>query len=422
MRLIFLIILLIFFASCQEKTSIIFTGDVFFCRGAKNVDVKEAYQDLGKADFIISNLETVVSDNNLLKKEDKKYTFLSPTYRLKELKKVGVNILNIANNHTMDYGQEGYNQTISNLKENNFLILGQNINPTIIDKKIAIISYNLTQNKEELLIEEIQNYKENFPLIVYLHWGKEYSNYPLEKQKLLAKKLIDSGAKAIIGTHSHTIQSIEFYKNCPIFYSIGNYIFDNKGSCFAIKILLKNNKLEYFLLPMKIENSTPKKQEIDEKDFKFSNCFLVKNKDDYWQVFPKYRDFENKALLANNQICFVIKKNKKNYFIESQMISGKIFDIKIADINNDGKNNLIFSRVKQTRYDSIYRKRINVFNYQNKKISKLWLGTSLGVEMDSFDIVNKNGTNYLEIFGVDNSKNLWIWNGFGFDFYENLNK
>ena len=68
--------------------------------------------------------------------------------------------------------------------------------------------------------------KTNDYTIVYIHWNQEFADYPEEYARTMAKKMIDAGADIIIGSHSHTLMGIEYYKNKPIYYSLGNFVFN----------------------------------------------------------------------------------------------------------------------------------------------------------------------------------------------------
>jgi len=89
-------------------------------------------------------------------------------------------------------------------------------------------------------------------IIVYPHWGTEYlTSHPDKRQTDLAHQFIDSGADIIIGSHPHVIQPIEIYKEKPIFYSLGNFVFDQyfsketmQGLMLKLDIVKKENKLE----------------------------------------------------------------------------------------------------------------------------------------------------------------------------------
>jgi len=158
--------------------------------------------------------------------------------------------VNLANNHIMDYGEEGYSKTINYLEQNNIGYFGagntkNNFNNPLVlnfnDKRVALFGYSCASThavfgnerlngsallEKKLIIKDIENYKHNVDLIVInLHWGDEEIKYPKANDIDIAHSLIDAGADLIVGHHAHVIQSIEKYKGKYIFYGIGNFIF-----------------------------------------------------------------------------------------------------------------------------------------------------------------------------------------------------
>ena len=103
-----------------------------------------------------------------------------------------------------------------------------------------------------LLLGEIEKAKENCDyLCVYVHWGIERNTTPEDYQKSMAKQYIDAGADAVIGSHPHVLQGIEFYQGKPIFYSLGNFIFNQDiASTMAVQIEIdKEGGNEISLIP-----------------------------------------------------------------------------------------------------------------------------------------------------------------------------
>lgn len=90
--------------------------------------------------------------------------------------------------------------------------------------------YLHTDEEKTKALAEIKKHYEIDYMVVFLSWGIEYTNYPTEHQKDLGKALIDNGADLIIASHPHWVQSIDFYKDVPIIYSMGNFIFDQTHS------------------------------------------------------------------------------------------------------------------------------------------------------------------------------------------------
>jgi poly-gamma-glutamate synthesis protein (capsule biosynthesis protein) len=115
-------------------------------------------------------------------------------------------------------------------------------------------------------------------VIVQMHWGVEYEHKFNPTQQRLAHELIDAGADMIIGHHPHVVQGMEVYKNKPIFYSLGNFIFDqyfspNTQEELAVKINWQPAKMEIELIPMKSDASQPRLMTTAEKQ-KFLEKFV----------------------------------------------------------------------------------------------------------------------------------------------------
>ena len=114
------------------------------------------------------------------------------------------------------------------------------------------------------LISRIQKIKKNDStaiVIVSLHWGGEHTLQPVPSQRLEAHRLINAGADALVCHHTHTLQTTEHYKGKPIYYSIGNFIFDqqkpiNTKACM-VKIEVTRNAIKTCSIPIYIRNCTP---------------------------------------------------------------------------------------------------------------------------------------------------------------------
>lgn len=150
-------------------------------------------------------------------------------------------ILSLANNHIFNYGQNGFTQTKDYLSQNdiNFVYSDQTERSFLIKQingiKFGFLAYDLVISGREiersLIITDIKKYKPEVDwLIVSLHWGNEYLSKPEKWQIDLVHQLIDVGADIIAGHHPHVVQPIETYKNKLIFYSLGNFIFDQNWS------------------------------------------------------------------------------------------------------------------------------------------------------------------------------------------------
>lgn len=208
-------------------------------------------------DLIIGTLETAIGTNipfDEIKMAGRKNIIYSRNEDFYRIKEIGVNIVSLANNHIGDLGIEGLKNTIKILNENNICYCGAGSNieeaskPIIIEHdgvKIAILAYCSTDPNQvayvpvatkdtwgvnpfiiENVCQDIKQYKSKCDyVVVMVHWGKEYSSYPLKEIKKSSFTLANSGADLIIGTHTHSVQPHIKYKNCHIYYSLGNFLF-----------------------------------------------------------------------------------------------------------------------------------------------------------------------------------------------------
>lgn len=180
-------------------------------------------------DLTIVNLETPLT--NATKKATKQFAFKGKPEYTQILKEGSIEAVNLANNHTYDYLQQGMKDTISALTKANIENFGEGHRSIKEVKgiKIGNLGYkgwNNSQSVKTGIKKDIEKMKKAADLvIVSFHWGEEGVNYPNNIQKDLGRFSIDSGADLVIGHHPHVIQGIETYKNKNIIYSLGNFSF-----------------------------------------------------------------------------------------------------------------------------------------------------------------------------------------------------
>ena len=212
-------------------------------------------QKMQEADLTCVNLEFCISDRGT-PMAGKKYTFRAKPELVDILKELGVDLANLANNHIYDYGTDAFLDTIDILNENGIAHAGAGRNAaeaeepffTEIDgKTVAVVSatraekYILTPEAGEetpgvfrcydmtKVLQRVQEAKEKADFVItYIHWGTEYSETLEAAQTEGARELIDAGADVVLGAHSHCLQGMDYYKGCPILYSLGNYWFNEK--------------------------------------------------------------------------------------------------------------------------------------------------------------------------------------------------
>ncbi len=195
---------------------------------------------LKEYDLVFANLESPLIED--CKPTDTGMIFCGRAEYANTLKENGITAVSLANNHALNKGQSGLQETIQLLDDAGVIVTGVN-NPTIInvkDIKIALLGFTdvecnpkyLECADEKNIVEDIEKAKKEKvdQIIIMFHWGSEYTYSPTLQQKKLAHVSIDNGADLILGNHPHWYQSVEIYKNKVIMYSHGNFVFDQMWS------------------------------------------------------------------------------------------------------------------------------------------------------------------------------------------------
>jgi len=234
----------------------------------------------------VGNLESPFTTNEVNTKSGS-MVFGAGIKSVEGLKMAGFDLVNLANNHFSNQGQEGMNLTFDTLNQNNIDYFGAGTNfqaahtPLIKDVnrvKIAFLGYSdsdvlpgnsiaketlsglavMDINQAKIDIEKAKTMADM--VIVSMHSGTEYTPNPNSRQIEFAHAAIDSGADLVLGHHPHVVQAIEDYKGKKIFYSLGNFVFDQAWSNetmqgLMVKLTFNNTKLTNTeLIPIKIEN------------------------------------------------------------------------------------------------------------------------------------------------------------------------
>ncbi|MFF2878016.1 CapA family protein [Gottfriedia sp. NPDC057991] len=197
-------------------------GLAYFTKGLNNIFKQD--------DLSTVNLETTLTNAKI--RATKTFRFKGNPSYAKILTLSGIEAVNLANNHSHDYMQKGFEDTINNLKKEKIGYFGYNDQyvTTIKGVKVAALGYEGWNDSPELRIKinnDIQNLRKNGVkiILIHFHWGIERDYVPNSTQKNLAHYAIDHGADLIVGHHPHVVQGIEEYKGKFIVYSLGNFMF-----------------------------------------------------------------------------------------------------------------------------------------------------------------------------------------------------
>jgi gamma-polyglutamate biosynthesis protein CapA len=244
-----------------EPISFIFTGDIMLgryiatLRSRQGGDFPFTYMpDLLEAaelelnddlDFVVGNLEGPITDSNYVNPGTAMVFNFDPAIVPDQLKAAGFTTLSMANNHTLDMGADGIEQTYNYLGKVGIDGYGHPDTPTgeystytyeVEGKTITFLGLNdaVISLDEEAAIDEVQRLdSETDFLIVSIHWGQEYLETAPGSIETLAHSLVDAGADFIHGHHPHRVQNNEDYNGVPIYYSLGNFVFDQYWSSYT---------------------------------------------------------------------------------------------------------------------------------------------------------------------------------------------
>ena len=287
--------------------NIVFTGDILLDRGVREtIDHRGAdhlFSEgvdsvLRSAQIVVGNLECPAT--TVKAPVFKRFVFRAEPEWLTTLKQHGFTHLNLANNHSIDQGREGLLDTRRNVELAGMVPIGagrnmaeaaepvllnpQTPNPAsrtsypasrniwlVASLRLALENYAylpdqpcVSQEPMDSLLERVRHLRQSDPkavIIVSLHWGGEHTLQPVPRQRLEAHRLIDVGADVLVCHHTHTLQTVEDYHGHKIYYSIGNFIFDqqrplNSEACM-VRLKVGTDSLDVETIPISIQNCVP---------------------------------------------------------------------------------------------------------------------------------------------------------------------
>lgn len=250
-------------SAAERDVTMFAVGDVMLGRHIAKVmktsgsdyPFREMPPALQRADIVFGNLEAVIAaDGSAPAFPEKPYSFHANNAAARSLRKAGFHLLSLANNHAMDYGAPALFETRRLLREQGIADFGAGKDihearrPVVLSRngiRFGFLGHGVAHSRAvyakknrpgiaPIIMEDIQKdiqllRSQVDVLVVSLHWGMEYEHVPSKRQREEAHQIIEWGADLILGHHPHVMQGIEVYKGKIIAYSLGNFIFDQKG-------------------------------------------------------------------------------------------------------------------------------------------------------------------------------------------------
>lgn len=229
-------------AGCKPKTptvTLALLGDLMLARGVDPNPDSLAYltPELGTADLALANLESPLAQ--VLPESDSTYNLCTSSDRAELLSAWGMDILSLANNHSLDCGPDGITVTRLILETAGITVLGPGMEPVYRDVnglQLAFLAYDDISSPIDVntAVQAIRSaYSTGAFVVVSIHWGMEYQGGASDRQKSLAEQFSQAGAVLIWGHHPHMLQPAAWIETANyktlVLYSLGNALFDQGG-------------------------------------------------------------------------------------------------------------------------------------------------------------------------------------------------
>lgn len=242
----------------EEKVSFAFVGDLMMATTVANLVKEKGYdypfqhvkEYLQQPDLTVANLETPITERG--EPQDKQWVYRTSPDALPAIVDAGFDVVNIANNHILDYGEIGFLDTLDELSKADLPYVGggrdeeEAFRFVTLERnglKVAFLGFSLVVPNEAWKaaknhpgvaptydyrkpVEAIEAAREEADLVVVIaHWGIEREPMPEPRQTEMARRYIDAGADLVVGSHPHVLQGAEQYDGKWIVYSLGNFVF-----------------------------------------------------------------------------------------------------------------------------------------------------------------------------------------------------
>ncbi|MDD5590260.1 MAG: CapA family protein [Candidatus Portnoybacteria bacterium] len=487
----------------SEEVSLVAVGDISYSRGVEQIvkrreDINYPFLKirdfLQSANLVLGNLETPITQGREI--TDFEMIFRSNPGTEQALKQAGFSVLSLANNHTPNFGEEGLKDTFNYLAGAGIKYVGAGNNeqeaygPVYVEEKgirfaffayndadVAPDSYEAGENRagtafmrREKMVAAVKEANESADfVIVSMHAGIEYADKPNESQISFARAAIDAGADLVIGHHPHVVQTMEKYRGKYIFYSLGNFVFDQSQSQetkegLAIRVCFtKNGVSKIDLLPVVMANfaqpevagESDKEQILKRLDFPLANRAVYSWDNDAFkkgsEVAVYTEDYsvggivskEETADLDNDSTSEIYSlKNGLLTIMENSKIVWQspddwwIDDFILADSNSDGISDINLSLWKAGDFgsskpfwvkenDMDVKNHFFIFDFIDDAMKQIWGSSNLGKPNCEFQIadIDNDGKNDLIVIEGDYSQKpkcngnyvaVWKWNDWGF--------
>lgn len=242
---------------------------------------------LRAADLTVGNLECVLSKKGKVDTWHK--PFRGPVSGIDTILAAGVDVVSVANNHSWDYGQDGFTDMLERLDAKKLAVIGRGFRQKLPHEpekvlvrevkgaRVGLLGFYLADDGD-ITRDVAAASKEADVVVVYFHWGKEKQSDATPEQRRQARAAIDAGADLVVGAHVHVLQPTEVYRGKLIAYGLGNFVFMgmNNEERFRrgaiLEVALAGEELESFeLVPTRVDDRGAPRLVVPESSYLPSN-------------------------------------------------------------------------------------------------------------------------------------------------------
>ncbi|WP_305014543.1 CapA family protein [Hymenobacter mellowenesis] len=430
-------------AACQHKPEkplrLSIVGDVLLDRGVpaalardSTVLAQRTRSWWAGSRYVIGNLECPLTTHE--QPAAKQFTFRGVPRWTGWLRRLGLTHVSLANNHTLDQHLPGLRATARAARMARLGPLGYQPDsttgclPTLLgpDSSVAVLAYSgfrvgvpgegcVCGRDFAALCERLAAYKTLFPqraVLVYLHWGTEYAGRPTEQQRQQARTLVDCGAAAVVGAHPHVVQTVEYYRGRPILYSLGNFLFDQRGAATSLAVqadfdLRAGRVAATYLRPLQLVGAVPRAATVRAQAAlaarirRYSpDVRLLPVSAGGWQLQPTGPGaapdsvpgfFSRQAAItgpagpATARLRRLAHARQTQIWLPTRNGGASVVDFRFpiyafgaGDVDNDGYLDLLIGPIKPTRFDNVRHRRLFVYALDSAgRLQPRWRGSRL---------------------------------------------